>query len=91
MIDIGSPYVYRVGMKALDKAISLAGGPSALARALGVGKSVISNWRARGVPVEFCPRIERAVGRQVLCEELNDTVDWGFIRSAPVLQMQESE
>lgn len=69
-------------MNALDKAISILGGTAALARAIGVESNVVSNWRKRGVPVEVCPLIERATDRKVLCEELNDAVDWQYIRDS---------
>lgn len=67
-------------MKALDKAISLAGGTNSLAKQLGVKPNVVCNWRSRGVPPEYCPPIERATDRQVLCEHLNDKVDWAYLR-----------
>lgn len=69
-------------MNALDKAISILGGTAALARAIGVEPNVVSNWRKRGVPVEVCPLIERATDRKVLCEELNNAVDWQYIRDS---------
>ena len=57
-------------MKALDIAIERAGGVGRLAVAIGVGQSVISNWRARGTKPDpvHCVAIERftAVSRQDL-------------------------
>jgi hypothetical protein len=38
------------GMDILDTAIKQEDGVSNLAKALGVGQSVVSNWRARGIP-----------------------------------------
>lgn len=52
----------------LDKAISAAGSAARLADALGVTPQVISNWAARGIPVERCLDIEQATG--VSCEDL---------------------
>jgi DNA-binding transcriptional regulator YdaS (Cro superfamily) len=70
-------------MNALDKAITILKGTANLARAIGVEPNVVSNWRKRKVvPVEACPDIERATNRQVLCEELNDKVDWAYIRAS---------
>lgn len=48
-------------MNALDRAIEIVGGVSALADALGVRQSAVSNWKARGqVPAERCIAIENA-------------------------------
>jgi DNA-binding transcriptional regulator YdaS (Cro superfamily) len=69
-------------MNALDKAISLVGGTSSLAKRLGVTPNVVSNWRTRGVPPEYCPPIEKATERQVRCEQLNNKVDWAYLRAA---------
>jgi DNA-binding transcriptional regulator YdaS (Cro superfamily) len=41
---------------------------------------VVSNWRARGVPAERCPDIERVTG--VRCERLRPDVDWDVLRVA---------
>lgn len=50
-------------MEALTKAIQTAGGVGALASKIGVGQSVVSNWRARGaVPPEHCAAIHGATG-----------------------------
>lgn len=69
-------------MNALDKAIEVVGGTTALAKRIGVHPNVVTNWKTRGVPAEQCPAIEKATDRQVRCEELNDKVDWGYLRSA---------
>lgn len=91
MFDIGSRSVYSSStMKALDKAISLCGGPAALARKLGVETNVVSNWRKRGVPTDQCPEIEKATNRAVLCEELNASVDWAYLRSTSAQTLPES-
>lgn len=54
-----------------------------MARALELsGYQVIQSWREQGrVPAEYCPKIERLTNFAVRCEELNDRVDWGFLRS----------
>lgn len=77
--------VFNSGMNktGLDKAIEVAGGPGKLAAALGVTPQVVTNWRARGVPAEQCPLIERKtrlLGNAVLCEELRPDVAWAVLR-----------
>lgn len=67
-------------MDALPKAIGLLGGVVATANALGVSKAVVSNWKKRGVPAEYCPKIEKALNGAVRCEELNDSIDWAYLR-----------
>ena len=75
----------------LDRAIRAANGVTALASALRIGQSVVSNWKARGnVPAEHCPEIERAtreiaIAKEdptliVTCEQLRPDVNWGVLR-----------
>ena len=48
-------------MQALNTAIDAVKGVGKLAEAIGVGQSVVSNWRARdSVPAEHCAAIEQA-------------------------------
>jgi DNA-binding transcriptional regulator YdaS (Cro superfamily) len=52
-------------MKALDRAIMVAGSQAELARRIGAGgQSTVGNWILRGglVPVEYCTQIEVATG-----------------------------
>jgi DNA-binding transcriptional regulator YdaS (Cro superfamily) len=50
-------------MDALNRAIHTAGGVGALAKAINVGQTVVSNWRTRGsVPPEHCAAIDQATG-----------------------------
>lgn len=51
-------------MEALNEAIERAGGVRKLADAIGVGQSVVSNWRLRKSlpPPEYCASIEAATG-----------------------------
>lgn len=68
-------------MNGLNKAIDQQGGLTALANALGLSKGVVYQWKVRGrVPGEWCPEIEKLTGGQVLCEELNDKIDWTYLR-----------
>lgn len=65
----------------LNRAIQLAGGPTALARAVGVSShNVVRQWQRNRVPAEHCPVIERITG--VPCEELRPDVEWSVLRGA---------
>lgn len=59
-----------VSMKALDKAILLAGTPTELAKRLNVKPQNIFNWRKRGVPAERVPDVVDAVDGKVFAHEL---------------------
>lgn len=65
-------------MDPLDKAITHAGGVTALAEKLGVRQSVVSNWKNRGdtprVPAERCIAIENATGGEVTRYDLRPDV-----------------
>lgn len=67
-------------MKPLDIAIELVGGVSNLADLIGVGQSVVSNWRARGTVIDplLCTAIERVTDGKVTREDLRPT-DWQAI------------
>lgn len=68
-------------MSGILKAIKQQGGPTKLGAALGVSKAVVNGWKVRGqVPPRLCPKIEKLSCGSVLCEDLNDTVDWEYIR-----------
>ena len=67
-------------MSGIERAIELSGGVTRMARQLGVSKQVVANWKARGVPAEACPLIERVTNRAVRCEELRPDVDWAYLR-----------
>lgn len=72
-------------VKGLDRAIRVMGGASALAAALAEKPQVVSNWKARGVPADRCPDIERVTrdkGDRVPCEEMRPDIDWAVLRSA---------
>jgi len=63
-------------MKSLDKAVQVVGGVNELARRIGVGQSVVSNWRARkSVPPEHCAAVEIATKGAVTRRELRPD-DW---------------
>lgn len=70
-------------MKPLLTAIDLLGGLTATGAHLGVSKGVVFQWKVRGkVPAEYCPVIERLTHGKVKCEQLNNKVDWLYIRSS---------
>lgn len=66
----------------IERAAGFVGGYKALADQLGVTKSAVHQWKSSGrqVPPEHCPDIERLTNGAVTCEELNDKVDWAFVR-----------
>jgi DNA-binding transcriptional regulator YdaS (Cro superfamily) len=87
-------------MAALDEAIEVLGGVTALAAAITcpqrpVSQSAVSNWKTRGrVPSDYCPAIERETrlkGRAVLCERLSRHVDWGELRRNPLQRSYERD
>lgn len=60
---------------ALNLAIELGGGVTALARTLNVAQNRVSNWKARGrVPAEQVVAIETAVGARVTRYQLRPDV-----------------
>ena len=62
-------------MKALERAILLAGGQTALGRTIGKSQSHVAQWRRRGrVAPTACIAIETAVGGQVTRYELRPDV-----------------
>lgn len=69
---------------ALDRAIMIAKGKTALMRQLNerghkiTSHNTISQWRENGVPAMYCPDIEDLTG--VRCEELNARTNWSVIR-----------
>lgn len=59
-------------MNSFERAIEIAGGPSALAERIGgsVKAQHIVNWRARGVPVDRIKAIVQAVDGKVTAHDL---------------------
>lgn len=51
-------------IRAAARAIDNLGGPSELARRLGLKPNVVSNWKARGVPVRYAYLIAEWAGVQ---------------------------
>lgn len=62
-------------MKALNKAISILGSATALANALNIRQSAVSNWIARGaVSSNKCLLIEQITNGEVKCHELRPDI-----------------
>lgn len=57
---------------------------AAFAKQLGVSQGLVYQWISgkRPVAAEKCPEIERITNGAVTCEELNDRVDWAFVRAS---------
>lgn len=71
-------------MNALDRAVICLKGVGKLADAIGVGQTVVSNWRLRNTvpdPV-YCVRIESATRGLVTVEELRPGAQWMRIPDA---------
>jgi DNA-binding transcriptional regulator YdaS (Cro superfamily) len=72
-------------MDPIQRAAEILGSHTALADLCGVSKGAVSQWKdkARRVPAEYCPLIERATrerGSPVLCEELRPDMAWDVLR-----------
>lgn len=69
----------------LKKAIDDAGGVAVLAEHFGISPISVYEWISRGrVPPDRCPEIEKFSKGAVKCEQLNDQVDWTYIRNSMV-------
>jgi len=66
----------------IKEAMERAGGVAAVASHFGISPVSVYEWIKRGmVPAEKCPEIEKLSGGAALCEDMNDRVDWGYVRS----------
>jgi DNA-binding transcriptional regulator YdaS (Cro superfamily) len=66
----------------LKQAIDDAGGATAIAGHFSISPVSVYEWISRGcVPADKCPEIEKFSGGKVRCEQLNDKVDWAYVRS----------
>jgi DNA-binding transcriptional regulator YdaS (Cro superfamily) len=59
----------------VQNVITSLGGPSKVARMLGIKPPSVTGWRNR-VPPDRCPAIEKATGGAVTCEQLRPDVRW---------------
>lgn len=71
-------------MTAIVEALRLAGGPSRLARELGVSAQAVCFWRdgKRRLPPEACAGIERTTDGMIACEALRPDLRWLRIADA---------
>jgi DNA-binding transcriptional regulator YdaS (Cro superfamily) len=66
----------------LKQAIDDAGGAGKIAEHFGISAVSVYEWITRGsVPAEKCPEIEKFSAGVVRCEQLNDKVDWSYLRN----------
>jgi DNA-binding transcriptional regulator YdaS (Cro superfamily) len=83
---------------ALERAISVLGNMSSMARLMGLNShQVIGGWKtkASGVPIRHCLTIERLTREAasasgdsslvVACEELRPDVEWSVLRSSETI------
>lgn len=66
-------------MNALERAIKHVGGVTRMAEKLGLGQSVVSNWKLRGkpdgrVPAKHCIAVEEATSGKISRHELRPDV-----------------
>jgi DNA-binding transcriptional regulator YdaS (Cro superfamily) len=59
----------------MDNVISMLGGPSKVAKILGIKPPSVIGWCGR-VPPQRCPAIERATAGAVTAEQLRPDVRW---------------
>jgi len=76
------------GMNAIHDAISKTGGPSSVAKMLGVSVQAVCFWRdgKRTFPAALCPKFERETNGAVRCEELRPDFDWACLRQSASAQ-----
>ena len=67
---LGMPYDGR-----MSDLITTLGGPTAVARMLGIKPPSVIGWAGR-IPSERCPDIERGTEGKAMCEELRPDVRW---------------
>jgi len=65
----------------MTELITALGGPSAVARMLGIKPPSVIGWSGR-IPAERCPDIERGTGGRVTCEQQRPDVRWQRVPDA---------
>lgn len=74
----------------IEKVFALAGGRSALMRALGLSKQTMTDWlRAGSVPVKHCPAVARLTG--LALDELNPAFDVPGLRAKAKKHREKAE
>lgn len=64
----------------LERAISILGSTSALARAIGLTPWAVSKWDRNNPPKDRCLAIEEATSGQVTAEQLRPDINWAYVR-----------
>ena len=64
----------------LEKAISILGNHSQLAKKIGITPWAVSKWDVNQPPKKRCLAIEAATGGQVTAEELRPDINWEYVR-----------
>lgn len=67
--------------EAFEKAINIAGSPTALARGIGITPWALSKWNINKIPKERCEQIQEFTNNQVLAEQLRPDINWDYVRS----------
>lgn len=68
-------------VEAFEKAISIAGSPTALARGIGITPWALSKWNIEKIPEDRCEQIQDFTNNQVLAEHLRPDINWDYVRS----------
>lgn len=66
---------------AFDRAIKIAGTPTALARGIGITPWALSKWNVEKIPKKRCEQIEEFTNGQVKAEELRPDINWEYVRN----------
>ena len=65
-------------LRRMSTLITDLGGPTAIARMLGIKAPSVIGWNGR-VPPDRCPAIERATDGRMTCEALRPDVTWSRV------------
>ncbi|NSM11357.1 helix-turn-helix domain-containing protein [Moraxella bovoculi] len=66
----------------LERAISILGSTSALARAIGITPWAVSKWDKNAPPKDRCLDIEQVTQGQITAEQLRPDINWDYIRKS---------
>lgn len=79
-----------MSIKVANRAIDLLGGNAVAAEVLNplrpegspkLTPAAVSMWRKRGIPVDYCIPVEKALNGDIRCEEMRSSHDWEYLRS----------
>jgi len=67
----------------IKEAMDRAGGVAVVAAHFKISPVSVYEWIKRGlVPADKCPEIEKLSGGAARCEDMNNRVDWAYLRLA---------